>query len=70
MSTRARFTFMLERTLLYRLQAIQARTGLSIAQQIRESIQTWLEIRETRETPDADIAVPEADSKGRHDRPG
>jgi len=45
-SLRTRFSFMLDLDLLYRLRAIQARTGLSVSQQIREGIRWWVEARQ------------------------
>jgi len=50
MSFRTRFSFMIDRELLYRLRAIQARTGLSVAQQIREGIRWWVEARQWPDT--------------------
>lgn len=42
---------MIDDNLLSRLQAVQARTGLPIAEQIREGIRWWLE---ARQWPDRD----------------
>ena|SRR5947199_10789539 len=41
-----RFAFMIERTLLDRLESIKARTGLSHSEQIRQAIRMWLDSRE------------------------
>ena len=45
-SASTRFSFMIDRNLLHRLRAVQARTGLSVAEQIREGVRWWLEARQ------------------------
>ena len=46
MATKKRCSFMIDREVLQKLREIQARTGLSTAQQIREGVRWWLEARE------------------------
>jgi hypothetical protein len=58
MSLRTRFSFMIDRDLLYRLRAIQARTGLSVSQQIREGIRWWVEARQWPDTRAPDTPHP------------
>ena len=46
MSEKKRFAFMIERSVLMRLESIKARTGLSHSEQIRQAIRMWLDSRE------------------------
>jgi hypothetical protein len=46
MPAKKRCSFMIDRELLERLREVQSRTGLSVAQQIREGVRWWLESRE------------------------
>ena len=40
---KVRFTFMIDHEMLLRLRDAQSRTGVSIAEQIRDGVQWWLE---------------------------
>ena len=46
MGAKSRFSFMIDQEALQRLRDIQRRTGLSVAEQVREGIRWWLRARE------------------------
>jgi len=52
MAAKKRCSFMIDREALEKLRDIQARTGLSTAEQIRQGIRWWLQSREWPEYQD------------------
>ncbi len=69
-----RRTFMIESNDLEKLLAIKARTGLAVAEQVRQGIHWWIESREwpVRRPETADrptqptVGAPERKQAGRH----
>jgi predicted DNA-binding protein len=41
-----RFEFGIEQELIDRLESLKARTGLSLAEQVRRAVEMWIETRE------------------------